>query len=203
MKNAGNTLIIRLASIVLISLFMGIAIADGDGECANIGDFVWYDLNIDGIQDIGEPGMPGVTVKLYREDDTYVDSTITNASGYYEFATYPGMYYVRFILPDCSIFSPKDQGSDDTIDSDANPIDGKTEVTTLSIDENDVTWDAGMFQCMDTVYVDDNYTTSTPGFNIDHFPTLQVALDRLCVNGTAIVFDGIYDEDPVHKLNPL
>jgi PKD repeat protein len=107
------------------------------------------------------------------------------------------MYYVQFILPDCSIFSPKDQGSDDTIDSDANPIDGKTEVTTLSIDENDATWDAGMFQCMDMVYVDDDYTTSIPGFNIDHFPTLQIALDRLDVDGTAIVYDGIYDEDIV------
>ena len=30
-------------------------------------DFVWLDLNKDGIQDPGEPGIGGVEVKLYRK----------------------------------------------------------------------------------------------------------------------------------------
>src|SRR5207249_438602 len=29
-----------------------------------LGDFVWYDINGNGIQDSGEPGVPGVTVQL-------------------------------------------------------------------------------------------------------------------------------------------
>jgi hypothetical protein len=30
-----------------------------------IGDFVWNDLNANGVQDAGEPGLPGVQVRLY------------------------------------------------------------------------------------------------------------------------------------------
>ena len=31
-----------------------------------IGDFVWYDADGDGIQDVGEPGIANVTLDLYR-----------------------------------------------------------------------------------------------------------------------------------------
>ncbi len=31
-----------------------------------IGDYVWYDTDADGIQDVGEPGIGNVTVDLYR-----------------------------------------------------------------------------------------------------------------------------------------
>ena len=30
----------------------------------NIGNFIWDDLDSDGIQDVGEPGLPGITVQL-------------------------------------------------------------------------------------------------------------------------------------------
>jgi len=33
-----------------------------------IGDFVWKDLNGNGVQDAGEPGLPGVTVTLTGKD---------------------------------------------------------------------------------------------------------------------------------------
>ncbi len=49
--------------------------------------------------------------------------------------------------------------------------------------------------CQDTVYVDDDFKTSTPGWYVDHFPTIQIALERLSSYGTAIIYDGIYDED--------
>jgi hypothetical protein len=32
-----------------------------------LGDFVWVDLNGDGIQDAGEPGLEGVTVHAVRD----------------------------------------------------------------------------------------------------------------------------------------
>ncbi|MFN0159266.1 MAG: SdrD B-like domain-containing protein, partial [Bacteroidota bacterium] len=50
-----------------------------------IGDFVWKDLDCDGIQDTGEPGIPGVTVKLLDGNDNVLATTTTNANGYYEF----------------------------------------------------------------------------------------------------------------------
>ena len=69
-----------------------------------IGDIVWNDLNGDGYQDPGEPGIPNVTLDLYRETDgipgltpgdTKIDSTVSDADGGYLF---PGLlndtYYV-------------------------------------------------------------------------------------------------------------
>jgi len=86
-------------------------------------------------------------VNLYNATGTLIDSTITNATGYYDFTNLnPGGYYVEFILPSGYVFSPQDQGSNDSVDSDANTTTGKTEITTLSAGENDDTWDCGMHQ---------------------------------------------------------
>ena len=45
---------------------------------ASVGDFVWLDLDADGVQDTGEPGIDGVTVNLYASGgSTPIDSTTT------------------------------------------------------------------------------------------------------------------------------
>src|SRR5699024_12218823 len=41
------------------------------GECT-VGDYVWSDEDADGVQDDGEPGVPGVTVELLDADGTVV-----------------------------------------------------------------------------------------------------------------------------------
>jgi protocatechuate 3,4-dioxygenase beta subunit len=114
---------------------------------AFIGDKVWKDLNQNGIQDALEPGAANVTVELYDCTDNLKGSTTTNSSGIYKFEYLePGDYYVKFILPSGYAFSMKDQGSDDSKDSDADPSNGKTICTTLSEGEEDFTWDAGIYQ---------------------------------------------------------
>jgi PKD repeat protein len=49
--------------------------------------------------------------------------------------------------------------------------------------------------CQDIVYIDDDYTTSTVGWYIDHFISKQMALERLELYGMAYVFPGIYMGD--------
>ena len=50
----------------------------------SIGNFVWDDLDADGIKDAGEPGMAGVTVQLWNSTKTQlIASAVTNASGNY------------------------------------------------------------------------------------------------------------------------
>ncbi len=50
----------------------------------NIGNFVWDDLDQDGRQDAGEPGLPGVTVQLWNSAKTQMlFQTSTNANGNY------------------------------------------------------------------------------------------------------------------------
>ena len=111
---------------------------------AAIGDFVWSDLNGDGIQDAGEPGIGGVTVDLYDSGGNFIATTTTAADGSYNFTgLVPGDYYVDFATPTGYMPSPQDQGGDDTVDSDADTTNGQTAVTTLTAGENDITWDAG------------------------------------------------------------
>ncbi|WP_440954461.1 DUF7507 domain-containing protein [Methanosarcina sp. Mfa9] len=122
---------------------------------SNIGDFVWNDLDMDGIQDENEPGIPGVTVNLYECDGTTpIASTSTDANGYYNFEVVPGDYHVEFILPAGYVFSPQDQGADDTLDSDADPVTGQAACTTLEPEENDPTWDAGMFEAAPAIDIE-------------------------------------------------
>jgi len=47
----------------------------------------------------------------------------------------------------------------------------------------------------ETVYVDDNYHSSTPGFGCDHFITVQHGVDRVDDGGVVYVMDGIYREN--------
>jgi uncharacterized repeat protein (TIGR01451 family) len=62
-----------------------------------VGDFVWADTNGNGVQDSGEPGIPGVTVTITKADGTAVTdvlgnavtSTTTGANGQYTFPLLP------------------------------------------------------------------------------------------------------------------
>ena len=112
----------------------------------SIGDLVWNDFDADGIQDAGEPGIPGVTVELYSTSNEIVATTNTDIHGYYSFSNFTaGNYSLRFILPQGYKFSPQNQGTDDKKDSDADPSTGRTVVTAFNPSGVDMSWDAGMY----------------------------------------------------------
>jgi hypothetical protein len=52
---------------------------------ASIGDFVWIDNNVNGIQDAGEPGLSNVEVVLYDSLLNVIASKYTDDSGAYYF----------------------------------------------------------------------------------------------------------------------
>src|SRR5262245_57909227 len=95
------------------------------GECSgSIGDFVWNDLNGNGIQDGGEPGIPDVVI-LLSGPNGLLDSTITDGNGFYEFGGLCAGNYRLDVdastLPNGFSPSPCDVGADDTRDSDCSP----------------------------------------------------------------------------------
>ncbi len=105
----------------------------------NVGNFVWHDLDGDGRQEAGEPGLGGITVQLWNGAKTQViDQKVTNASGIYSLvAPVPGDYRVRVVLPSIGDqFSPKDNAAaGDQQDSDINPSGaslGFTDIFTLA-----------------------------------------------------------------------
>ena len=119
---------------------------------ASLGDTVWSDLNGDGIQDEDEPGVGGVMVNLWTDDDddgqpdTQVGSTTTNAEGLYGFADLdPSQtYIVEFVAPDGYILTTADVGADDAADSDADAVTGLSAPINLSDGEHNPTIDAGI-----------------------------------------------------------
>ncbi len=94
---------------------------------ANIGDRVWLDIDKDGIQDAGEPGISGVTVTLYDNTGAIVATAITDANGNYLFTDVPpgAGYTIGFTAPAGTVFSPRDATGDGN-DSDADPLTGRT-----------------------------------------------------------------------------
>lgn len=112
----------RLCFLLLLTL--GMALTRMPAE-ASVGNLVWHDLDGDGRQDLGEPGIGGLTVQLWNAAKTQsFDTAITNASGNYTLtAPVSGDYRVRVILQfPGDVFSPKNQAAgDNTEDSDFNP----------------------------------------------------------------------------------
>lgn len=154
-------------------------IVQAGSTTASIGDFVWLDANANGVQDAGEVGIGGVTVNLYSSTGTLIGTTTTAADGSYHFTGLtPGDYYVQFVPPVGYTVSPQDQGGNDATDSDANPANGRTIVTTLTAGENDVTWDMGLYQPAalgDTVWSDLNQNGIQDG-------GAEVGIDGVTVN---------------------
>jgi gliding motility-associated-like protein len=135
----------------------------GMWQYASIGDFVWEDLNGDGIQDGGEPGVAGATVDITGTEgdgDAYSSSVNTDGAGMYLFSDLePGTYTLTFNLAGgYDEFTLQDQGADDT-DSDADPASGVTIAYDLESDEDYTEFDAGMYAWVrvgDFCWLDEN-----------------------------------------------
>jgi hypothetical protein len=119
---------------------------------AHLGDFIWNDLNQDGIQEAGEPGIAGVLVCLYNDVDRdgvfdlggdtpvagagnqlapYGHCVRTSSTGYYLFTDLPAGQYIVQVDPSNfntgqplkdTIGSPPNRGSNDQIDSDCSQV---------------------------------------------------------------------------------
>ena len=111
-----------------------------------IGDFVWFDSNNNGLQDAGEQGAPGVSVTLFNTSGTIVATTVTDGNGNYKFVNLSdATYSVKFSnLPAGFVFSPKDVGANDNVDSDVDPS-GLTGTYTISGGNTNLTVDAGIY----------------------------------------------------------
>ncbi|WP_414468731.1 SdrD B-like domain-containing protein [Methanobacterium sp. ACI-7] len=122
-------------------------------QYAQLGDRVWNDLNANGIQDTGEPGISGIVINLWSSVNNLpfniVNTTTTDANGNYLFTNVvPGLYQLQYVVPQALgawIFSPQNQGTNDTIDSDPAG-NGITGVINLISGAIDYTWDAGLYQ---------------------------------------------------------
>ena len=103
---------------------------------------VFFDANANGLQDVGEPGIAGVTVELYDDALALRRSVVTDGLGEYHLRPKEGNWLLRFVAPP-SWFTSPDVGGDDTLDSDADPATGETASFPVTINVLDTTIDAG------------------------------------------------------------
>jgi hypothetical protein len=116
-------------------------------DCAELGNYVWHDVNYNGIQDAGEPGIGGVEVILKDENQVHLDTSATNGSGFYLFSNLdPGNYFVQFGIP--TDFNPTIPmaGAVDTLDSNMDPMTGMSDLISLAQGQKDPSIDAGFYQ---------------------------------------------------------
>ncbi len=126
-----------------------------------IGDYIWKDIDGDGIQDADEPGIEGALVTLRDCDGNAVMDTLSDINGFYVFEdVLPGFYVVDFDLdnlPSGCAFTFPFQGFDPEVDSNVD-LDGLTECQ-LFAGVRDSTIDAGVLilaSIGDLVFLDDN-----------------------------------------------
>jgi|GEM_PF-1651409 len=112
-------------------------------KTASLGNFVWNDLNADGDQDAGEPGISGVSVTLTNVNTAGTTSATTDGNGKYLFTGLtPGLYNVRFGTPSGFTPSTANSGADD---KDSDPVAGVTANYVLISGQVDSTVDAGFY----------------------------------------------------------
>lgn len=135
---------------VAVTLILGLPACDGDDgmviiDKGVIGDYVWLDSDLDGIQDEGEKGEPDIAVRLFNAIDLSWEEKTTDVSGHYEFTgVESGKCFIEFVLPDDHVFASRDVGGDDAHDSDAYLANGRTDNFEYEAEEENLTLDAGL-----------------------------------------------------------
>ncbi|UTG99907.1 SdrD B-like domain-containing protein [Macrococcoides canis] len=113
----------------------------------DLGNYVWYDEDKDGIQDAGEKPVPGVTVTLTKPDGTKLTTT-TDENGHYIFENLPnGKYEVEFTnLPKDYVGTPV-TSDEDNVDGNSNSQKTSAEIK----DADNMTVDFGIVKESDTI----------------------------------------------------
>ena len=126
-----------------------LSIDAGIFSTANVGDYVWNDADRDGVQDLSETGVGGITVNLWTVDAAgnplaIIARTVTAPTGSYRFLNVVSTtdYKIQFILPPGATFTARGVG-DPTLDSNVD-ADGITEVLMLTAGTFDRSVDCGI-----------------------------------------------------------
>ena len=119
---------------------------------ASLHGVFWIDANHDGIRDNGETLIGNAQVKLLDGTGTEIRTITTDPLGNYSFNDLaPGDYQVEFpIYPDYG-YTLQNAGSNDTLDSDADPTTRKVTGITLAQDEHKYNIDAGVYKVIGSI----------------------------------------------------
>lgn len=113
------------------NIFQDILVEVPMPNCGRLGDFVFNDFNSNGVQDAGEPGINGVTVRLLDMANNVLQTTVTASfmgqDGYYQFTNLscgtPYQVQVDTASPPLTgkLASPVNGTPNTALDSNSNP----------------------------------------------------------------------------------
>ncbi len=166
-------------------------------EFAKLGDFVFLDVNKNGLQEVVEEGIPGVEVTLTRVADDLKFTTTTDASGMYMFSGLtPGEEYkVTFEKPEGFTPTTAETGigdGDADNDSDADPNNGMTGTIVLEEGAFNQDVDAGFFR-FDFGDLPDDYLTTEQEGGPRH--AIRINQELFLGDGVDSELDGTPDAD--------
>ncbi|HRI00607.1 MAG TPA: SdrD B-like domain-containing protein [Saprospiraceae bacterium] len=147
-----NNSFVSLLIFIILNLFQIV-------NAASIGDRVWEDLNANGKQDTGEPGINGIKMKLYYDQnidgipdgaEIKVVYTAFNyyGNGYYNFDNLlPGTYIIQAEPATEYYISPQDSNiTIDLLDSDFSITTRRSKSITLASSDQITDIDLGIFK---------------------------------------------------------
>ncbi|MCI5220926.1 MAG: hypothetical protein D3914_17445, partial [Candidatus Electrothrix sp. LOE2] len=189
------------------------------GATGAIGDRIWNDADGDGVQDAGEVGIVGVTVKLLTDDDgdgvydVEFKTTTTGPDGRYIFDTLPPGSYV--VAVDTASLNTAGYNTTPTGDPDSI-LDGKTSSPVVLApgdvfvnadfgykadgDNNPATLDNGGHSIGDLIYLDTNASGAYDSAVDTGIPGVSVVLEDSSGN---ILATAITDETGVYRFDGL
>ncbi|MBH0130352.1 SdrD B-like domain-containing protein [Salinibacterium sp. NK8237] len=149
-----------------VSLALGEAIDDVDfGYFADsvIGDRVWWDVDADGVQDLNEPGLSGVDIRVtYFGADGVAGGTGADADDFYFAQTDAEGDWIIINIPDgeylVEVIGGIPSGFAPTYDDDSGTV-GPDETSAITLDGSDLNQDFGYTgdsSISDTVWLDLN-----------------------------------------------
>ncbi len=125
-----------------------------------IGDKIWLDANHNGLQDSGEKGFADINVTLLDSANHPIKTVKTDSSGKYLFSDLkPDHYAIKITVPEGFKLSQKDQGGDESKDSDIDPSSKQSASIQLHSGEHIDTLDGALYSISsigDRIWLDSN-----------------------------------------------
>jgi hypothetical protein len=162
---------------------------------ASVGDFVWFDYNRNGIQDPGEPGVPGVIATLYNSANQAIGSAVTDGNGYYLINNVPAGtgYYVQFSnQPDpAAPWTLQNVGGTAAVDNSKADATGKTTPFDVAEGQSVTNIDAGLYRLInlsgnvwhDVNGMNDNLVNNTGPLQTPPASPIPTGLRAYLING--------------------
>ncbi len=162
-----------------------IPLSDEKDGLGSIGDFVWEDLNGNGLQDETEPGVGDIYLALYDRSRNLILTTFSQPDGSYSFEEVPsGDYYIEMIAHP-EYLPTRVNVRESQRNSDFDVVFRRTNIITLSAGQDLSNIDLGLYRVSEI----SGYVWNDEVNNCDKTPVeeYEVALKVELVNAIGVV----------------